>query len=146
MRAAVFRLLAQRWSPEQIAHGLLQQYPEDPTMRISHEAIYTYYLYVLPRGAFKRELARYLRRRHLFRRPHKVRLWSRPSGTSLASTNGQPRSPIGRCRAIGRAACLSAMLTRLHWECRENLVNALFQLNASRVNFARATGSLNSLN
>jgi outer membrane protein len=29
---------------------------------------------------------------------------------------------------------------------RENLVNALFQLNASRVNLARSTGSLNSLN
>jgi outer membrane protein TolC len=29
---------------------------------------------------------------------------------------------------------------------RENLVEALFQLNAARVNFARATGSLNTLN
>lgn len=77
LRAAVFRLLAQRWSPEQIAHGLLQRYPDDPTMRISPEAIYTY-LYVLPRGAFKRELIRYLRRRHRFRRPRKVRLSSRP--------------------------------------------------------------------
>ena len=77
LRAAVFRLLALRWSPEQIAHGLLQRYPGDPTMRISHEAIYTY-LYVLPRGTFKRELARYLRRRHRFRRPRKVHLSSRP--------------------------------------------------------------------
>ena len=46
-------------------------------MRISHEAIYTY-LYVLPRGTFKRELIRYLRRRHRFRRPRKMRLSSRP--------------------------------------------------------------------
>jgi hypothetical protein len=29
---------------------------------------------------------------------------------------------------------------------RENLVNALFQLNAARVNLARSTGSLNTLN
>jgi outer membrane protein len=29
---------------------------------------------------------------------------------------------------------------------RENLVEALFQLNAARVNLARATGSLNALN
>jgi len=29
---------------------------------------------------------------------------------------------------------------------RENLVNALFQLNASRVNLARSTGTLHSLN
>ncbi|TLY28793.1 MAG: IS30 family transposase [Nitrospirae bacterium] len=77
LRTAVFRLLAQRWSPEQIAHGLPQRYPDEPTMRISHEAIYTY-LYVLPRGTFKRELARYLRRRHRFRRPRKVRRSSRP--------------------------------------------------------------------
>lgn len=28
---------------------------------------------------------------------------------------------------------------------RENLVNALFQLNAARVNLARSTGSLNTL-
>jgi len=77
LRIAVFRLLAQRWSPEQIAHGLPQRYPDEPAMRISHEAIYTD-LYVLPRGAFKRELTRSLRRRHRFRRPRKVRLSSRP--------------------------------------------------------------------
>lgn len=77
LRMAVFTLLAHRWSPEQIAHGLPQRYPDEPTMRISHEAIYTY-LYVLPSGALKRELARYLRRRHRFRRPRKVRRSSRP--------------------------------------------------------------------
>jgi len=77
LRRAVFTLLAQRWSPEQIAHGLPQRYPDEPTMRISHEAIYTY-LYVLPRGTLKRELTRSLRQRHRFRRPHKVRLVPRP--------------------------------------------------------------------
>ncbi len=77
LRQAVFCLLAQRWSPEQIARALPQRYPQTPTMRISHEAIYTY-LYVLPRGALKRELILYLRRRHRFRRPHKLRLSSRP--------------------------------------------------------------------
>lgn len=70
---AVLRLLAQRWSPEQIAQGLPQGYPDDPTTRISHDAIYTS-LYVLPSGALKRELARYLRRRHRFCRPHKGQL------------------------------------------------------------------------
>jgi transposase, IS30 family len=77
LRTAVLQLLAQRWSPEQIAHGLPQRYPDEPTMRISHEAIYPY-LSVLPCGALKRELARYLRRRHRFRRPQKVRHSSRP--------------------------------------------------------------------
>ena len=68
LRTVVMWLLAQRWSPEQIARGLPQRYPDDPTMRISHEAIYTY-LYVLPRGQLKRELIRALRQRHQFRRP-----------------------------------------------------------------------------
>ena len=77
LRTAVFTRLAHRWSPEQIARGLPQRYPDEPTMRISHEAIYTY-LYVLPSEALKRELARYLRRRHRCRRPRKVRRSSRP--------------------------------------------------------------------
>ena len=94
LRAAVLHLLAHRWSPEQIAHGLPQRYPDDPTMRISHEAIYTY-LYVLPSGALKRELARYLRRRHRFRRPHKVRLSSRPI-QDLVSIDARPTEVADR--------------------------------------------------
>jgi len=77
LRRAVFTLLAQRWSPEQIARGLLQRYPAEPAMRISHGAIYTY-LYVLPRGTLKRELVRCLRQRHRFRRPRKLRRKPRP--------------------------------------------------------------------
>ena len=87
-------LLAQRWSPDQIAHGLLQRYPDDLTMRISHEAIYTY-LYVLPRGALKRELARYLRRRHRSRRPRKLRLSSRPV-QDLVSIDERPAEVADR--------------------------------------------------
>ena len=40
LRTAVISLLAHRWSPEQIAHSLTQRYPDEPTMRISHESIY----------------------------------------------------------------------------------------------------------
>jgi IS30 family transposase len=92
--AAVVRLLAQRWSPEQIAHSLPQRYPDDPTMRISHEAIYTY-LYVLPGGAFKRVLTRYLRRRHRFRRSRKVRLSSRPV-QDIISIDERPAEVVER--------------------------------------------------
>ena len=94
LRTAVLRLLAHRWSPEQIAHGLPQRYPDEPTMRISHEAIYTY-LYVLPCGALKRELAHYLRRRHRFRRPHKVRRSSRPI-QDLISIDERPEEVADR--------------------------------------------------
>lgn len=78
LRRVVFRLLTQHWAPEQIAKGLGQRYPTDPTMQISHEAIYTY-LYVLPRGALKKQLIRALRHRHHVRHPRgRIRQKSRP--------------------------------------------------------------------
>ncbi len=67
LRTHVHTQLAQRWSPEQIAKRLLEAYPDDPTMRVSHETIYTY-LYVLPRGELKRELLRALRLRRKHRK------------------------------------------------------------------------------
>lgn len=73
LRAYVVAGLAQRWSPEQIATRLRAEYPDDATMRISHEAIYTY-LYVLPRGQLRRELLAYLRHRHKRRRSRHRRL------------------------------------------------------------------------
>jgi hypothetical protein len=43
------------WSPEQIANRLKADFPDDESMRISHEAIYQA-LYIQGRGALKREL------------------------------------------------------------------------------------------
>jgi IS30 family transposase len=48
------------WSPEQIANRLKVDFPDDGSMRISHEAIYQA-LYVESRGALKRELVACLR-------------------------------------------------------------------------------------
>jgi len=56
------------WSPEQIAHRLLLDFPEDPTMRISHEAIYQS-LYIQGRGALRRELTTCLRSGRALRLP-----------------------------------------------------------------------------
>ena len=55
--------LQKKWSPRQIAEELKTDYPEDMTMRISPEAIYTY-IYILPRGSLKKELTTCLRRNH----------------------------------------------------------------------------------
>lgn len=57
------------WSPQQIARRLPQAFPDDESMRVSHETIYSY-LFVLPRGELRRELRRYLRREGKRRRPH----------------------------------------------------------------------------
>jgi IS30 family transposase len=59
----VRKKLKKKWSPRQIAEELEKDYPLDMTMRISPEAIYTY-IYVLPRGALKKELTSCLRQNH----------------------------------------------------------------------------------
>ena len=56
------------WSPEQIAQRLKVDFPEDPAMRISHEAIYQA-LYIQGRGALKRELSACLRSGRALRVP-----------------------------------------------------------------------------
>jgi IS30 family transposase len=56
------------WSPEQIAHRLRVDFPDDASMRISHEAIYQA-LFVESRGALKRELVHCLRTGRALRVP-----------------------------------------------------------------------------
>jgi IS30 family transposase len=62
------RRWALAWSPEQIAHRLPVDFPDDPSMRISHEAIYQA-LYIQGRGALRRELTACLRTGRALRVP-----------------------------------------------------------------------------
>jgi IS30 family transposase len=62
------RRWAHCWSPEQIAGRLRVDFPDDETMRISHEAIYQA-LYVQGRGALRRELTACLRTGRALRVP-----------------------------------------------------------------------------
>lgn len=62
------RRWATSWSPEQIAGRLAADFPDDESMRISHEAIYQA-LYIQGRGALKRELAACLRTGRALRVP-----------------------------------------------------------------------------
>jgi len=62
------RRWATSWSPEQISNRLKRDFPEDATMRISHEAIYQA-LFVQGRGALKRELVACLRTGRALRVP-----------------------------------------------------------------------------
>jgi len=56
------------WSPEQIANRLRVDFPDDESMRISHEAIYQA-LYIQGRGALRRELVACLRTGRALRVP-----------------------------------------------------------------------------
>lgn len=62
----VAQKLALQWSPEQIAGWLKRAYPGDPSMRISHEAIYRS-LFIQSRGVLKKELAAHLRTKRQMR-------------------------------------------------------------------------------
>jgi IS30 family transposase len=62
------RRWASAWSPEQISNRLELDFPDDESMRISHEAIYQA-LYVQSRGALKRELVACLRTGRALRVP-----------------------------------------------------------------------------
>ena len=62
------RRWAKSWSPEQISHRLRLDFPDDESMRISHETIYQA-LYIQGRGALKRELVACLRTGRALRVP-----------------------------------------------------------------------------
>lgn len=62
------RRWAWAWSPEQIARRLAVDFPNDETMRISHEAIYQA-LFVQGRGVLRRELTACLRTGRTLRTP-----------------------------------------------------------------------------
>ena len=70
LRAAVEQRLAKRWSPEQISRRLKEEFPDDPSMRVSHETIYTS-LFVQAKGALPGQLTVHLRTRRVRRRPHR---------------------------------------------------------------------------
>jgi transposase, IS30 family len=70
LRDYVAEKLALRWSPEQICHALVAEFPDGPEMRVSHETIYQA-LYLQARGGLRREVATALRTGRARRRPHR---------------------------------------------------------------------------
>ena len=75
------------WSPEQIAHRLKVEFPDDESMRISHEAIYQA-LYVEGRGALKRELVACLRTGRALRVPRarsRQKVWAHVTAEVMIS-------------------------------------------------------------
>jgi IS30 family transposase len=86
------------WSPEQIANRLLLDFPDDPSMRISHEAIYQA-LYVQGRGALRRELSACLRTGRALRVP-RARLRGRGKGFVCAEIMISQRPPEADDRAV----------------------------------------------
>jgi transposase, IS30 family len=73
LRAVVEQRLAERWSPQQISRRLELDFPEDPTMRVSHETIYRS-LFVQAKGGLPGQLTTHLRTRRVRRPQRRVTL------------------------------------------------------------------------
>lgn len=92
------RRWAVAWSPEQISHRLRVDFPDDESMRISHEAIYQA-LYIQGRGALKRELVVCLRTGRALRVP-RARTRSKPGGHVTAEVMISERPAEAEDRAV----------------------------------------------
>jgi len=97
------RRWARSWSPEQIASRLRTDFPDDETMRVSHEAIYQA-LYIRGRGGLARELTACLRTGRALRVP---RARTRGRGKNFLS----PQVMISE-----RAAEAAGRAVPGHWE------------------------------
>jgi IS30 family transposase len=92
------RRWVQAWSPEQISKRLKVDFPDDESMRISHEAIYQA-LYVQGRGALKRELVACLRTGRALRVP-RARSRQKPWGHVTAEVMISERPAEVEDRAV----------------------------------------------
>jgi IS30 family transposase len=92
------RVWASAWSPEQIANRLPIDFPDDDTMRISHEAIYQA-LYIQGRGALRRDLVACLRTGRALRVP-RARSRQRAAGHVTAEVMISERPAEADDRAV----------------------------------------------
>lgn len=90
LKRYVYRKLRFKWSPAQIAETMEMDYPNDMTMRISHESIYTY-LYVLPRGTLKKELLACLRQNRKYRHKQRKGIESKRTLEDMLSIEERPK-------------------------------------------------------
>ena len=72
LKIYVYKGLLKQWTHEQIAGRIKVQYPNDPIMIISHEAIYRH-IYLTPQGALNKKLIKLLVRKKTRRWPLKKR-------------------------------------------------------------------------
>jgi IS30 family transposase len=99
LRVIVARKLILDWSPEQISGWLKIRYPDDESMRVSHETIYRT-LFIQARGVLKKELMQHLRSRRLVRRSRHARAGGKSQGQIVDAVSIRERPAEIEDRAI----------------------------------------------
>ena len=107
LRNIVASKLILDWSPEQISGWLKIQFPDDASMRVSHETIYRS-LFIQARGVLKKELMDHLRSKRRMRRSrHATAADSRAVRSSMPSRSAKDlrKWKTERFLVIGKAIC-----------------------------------------
>jgi IS30 family transposase len=89
LKNIVIQKLTLNWSPEQISAWLIVKYPDDETLRVSHETIYKT-LFIQTRGLFRKDLRNHLRTKRKFRHSKRHRPGSRHSLVDAISISERP--------------------------------------------------------
>jgi IS30 family transposase len=99
LRTIVASKLILDWSPEQVSGWLKTEYPEDESMRVSHETIYRS-LFIQARGVLKQELIQHLRTKRRIRRSRHSRDSGHHSGQIVDAISIRERPAEIEDRAI----------------------------------------------
>jgi len=105
LRKVVIEKLQRNWSPRQISGYLIEQFPDDPSMRVSPETIYRS-LYIQARGVLKKDLIKHLRSGRRIRRP-------KAASARLVPAHGQILDAV---RISQRPAEVEDRAVPGHWE------------------------------
>ena len=87
------------WSPEQISGWLKTEYPEDESVRVSHETIYRS-LFIPARGVLKKELLDHLRSKRRMRRSRHATVSGQSRGQIVDALSIRERPAEAEDRAI----------------------------------------------
>ncbi len=99
LREMVASKLLLDWSPKQISGWLKTQYPDDESMRVSHETIYRS-LFIQARGVLKKELMDHLRSKRRMRRSRHARVSGQSRGQIVDAISIRERPAEVEDRAI----------------------------------------------
>ena len=87
------------WSPQQISEWLKMEYPNDESLRVSHETIYRS-LFIQARGALKQELVRHLRSKRRIRRSRHASVHGHSQGKIVDAISIRERPAEVEDRAV----------------------------------------------
>jgi transposase, IS30 family len=87
------------WSPKQISGWLNRQYPNDQSLRVSHETIYRS-LFIQARGALKQELVKHLRSQRRIRRSRHASIHGHSQGRIVDAVSIRERPAEIEDRAV----------------------------------------------